>query len=75
MKGTADKLWARCDHCGGTHEAELAHLDAHSGAQLYAVICPQDQLTEWVTSWYLTSAPLDLGPKDARGFYREWGLA
>lgn len=28
-----------CDDCGAQHEAEKAHTDRFSGAQLYVVVC------------------------------------
>ena len=66
------RLMARCDHCGGRHEATPSHLGAHGEGQLYAVTCDQDWLTEYQTDLYLVP---DLGTPDARGFYRDWGLA
>lgn len=38
-----------CDHCGQTHEAEIAHKDRFSGKQLFAVVCTEDYLTDWYT--------------------------
>jgi hypothetical protein len=38
-----------CDNCGQLHVAEIAHRDQFSGAQLYAVVCTADHLTDWYT--------------------------
>jgi hypothetical protein len=43
-------LTIRCDECGELHPAEPAHLDRYSGAQLYAVVCPVDWLTDYYTA-------------------------
>lgn len=39
----------RCWECGERHVAEPAHLDRFSGAQLYAVVCTVDSLTDYYT--------------------------
>lgn len=39
-----------CDHCGEEHEAWPAHVDRFNGAQLYAVVCDKDGLTDYYTA-------------------------
>jgi hypothetical protein len=39
-----------CDHCGQEHDAWPAHADRFNGAQLYAVVCPVDGLTDYYTA-------------------------
>jgi len=45
-----------CDSCGQRHPAEPAHLDQWSNRQLYAVVCTQDQLTDYYTAERLVCA-------------------
>lgn len=47
---TTQTLTSTCPSCGETHQAEPAHLDVWSGAQLYAVVCTVDWLTDYVTA-------------------------
>lgn len=48
------KLTGECDGCGGTHEATYSHEGRFGEGPVYAVVCPADHLTTYVTTEGLT---------------------
>jgi len=41
---------ADCESCGGVHPAEFSHLSQWGGAEVFAVVCPVDYLTDYYTA-------------------------
>lgn len=54
---TTPQYVSPCRGCEAEHHAEPAHLDRWSNRQLYAVVCPVDGLTDYVTAELLRAAP------------------
>ena len=38
-----------CDNCGQPHEATYSHDSQHGQGSIFAVVCPEDHLTDYYT--------------------------
>jgi hypothetical protein len=48
ISGTPEFV-ADCDGCGGKHPAEPSHEGHYGEGQIYAVVCPEDLMTQYHT--------------------------
>lgn len=49
LTATTPEFLGDCDGCGGRHPAEPSHDGQHGDGQIYAVVCPEDLMTQYHT--------------------------
>ena len=43
-----------CDNCGAEHVAEYSHESLHGQGPIFAVVCTEDELTDYYTELRVT---------------------